>query len=361
MIGENSDGSLVVRTLEQIAVACRNRLSNEAVISGSAKIVNAEIEQIVRDLGTDRDRFMKQNPDEVAFRCLTNAPIHSSIGDKYRIDRALQPRESSAERNYSLLRSIMRDFYKYMKLDLSSRTVTSDELVDRAFSQVPERRTEVLESRKLIDARSKRKFDQLHDYDEVLAEALRGIVFPYDKYDSVLGEYVENDDKKYTYDYLGMFSDKDLELSPGPTSMILFDGDFGHIDNSVFNARLEQCKRFGITAIFPGNSPALSLLEDEDLDQLVKVCDDKKFEGLYILPCFDIALNGVTGGSIMPAPTEIYMNPSNAVVNVEDIVGEFAEGDSSYHITKELADRIKVKFRGSETFSVTRLFPNVLA
>lgn len=360
MIGENSDGALVVRTLEQLSAACRTRLSDEAVTSGDINVVRAELEQIVASVGTDTDPMLTQNPREVGHRCLYGVRLHSSLGKKYRVDRALRPRSSSTERNYSLLYSIYKDF---------QRQVSAGEYIP---------------SRKAIENLSNKMYQKLKngrrpgwdpDVHKAIVDQLKGLAYPKDswvmapKFDYKTGlqifdkngnevyqwESEENPygNHDYIYDYLGTYDDQELQLIPGPTSLVLFEDDAESVDVNLFNARLSQCMQYGITAAFAGD--CMNYLNEEQVRNLIKVSED-----IWILPCFDMRLNGAFSRSIMEAPAEIPINPDNAVVNVEDTTGEFREGDATYHITKELADRIKVNFRKTATFTAERLFPNVM-
>lgn len=339
MLGENSDGSLVIRTLEQISTALRTRISAEAVLSGDIEQVKSELEQIVYTLGTDMDPLANQDPTEVPTRCLTGVKINSSVG-RVRIDRALSPRSSSEERNYTLLHLITASLRESMGMD-----------------------AEVLPSQNNLKEETINCFRRLRRIvSDDVPDKLKGIAFPFDKYDEEIREYVEdlNGDRKYLYDFLGLYNDKDAKYSvvPGPQSIVLFcEAREAVADKSEVRKRLDECRRYGMTAAFTGDSlMSSSYLTEEEIQNLVRVSDD-----IWILPYFDMALNGLTSSAIMPAPTEIVINPNNAVVNVEDVYGEFKEGDSSYHITKELADRIMVRFRRAETISAEQLFPNALS
>jgi hypothetical protein len=309
MLAENEDGTLVIRTLEQLAIAMRNRLSDEAIESENEQTIVAELQQIVDTLGTTADP-MATSEAEVAHRCLYNVSVHSSIGNRFRIDRALRQRSSSTERNYALA-------YKMFNMGLSPNeqgprflSVPSQQDVERVARDRLSR----------LDASTKRRVNNL----------------------------VNPDYRNGSYDYLGTSLDDDTYVFPGPQNLVLFTGDPSDPRNQ---AMLERCYTCGVTAAF-----------DSIYDVPVEYLDDVLFTGdMYILPFFDMRLNGSMSEPIMPAPAQIPFNPDNVMVNVEDTTYEFKEGDATYHMTKELADRVRVNFSGNDqVFDVYRLFPNVL-
>lgn len=306
MIAENSDGMLVVRTLEQLAVACRNRISDKAIDSESREVIMDELEKIVSSLATDADP-MTTTSVETVYRCVQNVSLHSSIGNRFRIDRALRPRSSSTERNYALMYKIFNEAYK-----------------ENPNFKIP--------SRERIEAHSKQALGKL---DAATAEAIKSQANP---------DYVNG-----SYDYMGAISDpSSLLLVPGPQSLILFDMP---PSSQQSKHAIERCEQYGMTAAF------------RSIDQVpANYLDDAIWTGeLYLLNFFDMRLNGSMSKPIMPAPAQFPFNPDNVVVNVEDTTYEFHEGDATYHITRELADRIRVNYRGDDqVFDVYRLFPNVL-
>lgn len=342
MIAENGDGTLVVRTLEQISVALRNRLSDEAVVSGNLDLVLQEMESIVSTLGTDADPMSKQNSREVIHNCVYGVRNHSKVGKKHRIDRSIRQRSSSVERNYALLASLYRHFAEQMHVEGS-----------------------ILPSTEWRKNRSNAKYYQhrtisTKDFEGTsvpIVDELKGLVFPQDKWlqDPETGRFEPSEnpegDRDRLYDFLGTCYDDDIRLVPGPQSLVLFNGpDNG---NPRFMEMLSQCYEYGITAAF--DRTALVSVPAQYSRDLLQVSPN-----IWILPMFDIRLNGAFSESIVAAPSEMPVNPDNLITNVEDTTGEFRSGDASYHITKELANRIKIMFRGSKPFSAEDLFPNVL-
>lgn len=338
MLAQNSDGTLVVRTLEQLSAAMRTRLSDDATVSGSRETVMSELDAIVETLGTDQDPMLTQYGNaEIIHQCLYGVRLNNSVSSKRRIDRAMRQRSSSVERNYALLNQIYEHFCDEMHIT-EDAIPSADYLKD-------------LSTRKFNEYKASKYFKK------EISEELKGIVFPKDKweYDDQLGWLsVENPDgsRDSLYDFLGTFRDTDLRLVPGPQSIVLFDGEMD--DVQTFNRVISQCAEYGITALFTKDMFG-ALANSEYLDNLIFMGDQ-----LAALPFFDIRLNGMMTESIVTAPAETPINPDNLVINVEDTTGEFREGDATYHITKELADRIKVMFRGIATFPAERLFPNVL-
>lgn len=339
MIAENSDGTLVVRTMEQLSAACRTRISDDAVVSGDIDTVMEELEQIIATVGTDMDPMFAKGPGDVAHSCIYGIRLHNSVGKARRIDRAMRQRSSSTERNYSLMVKMCKDFKERMHIDGDA---------------IPSRKTiEEISVRKFAELKRVARSQEYYDLDS----QLKGIAYPVDSwYRNDLGKWVQKENpqgsREYIYDYLGTSKDADLRLIPGPTSLVLFAGDYESQSDS-FNARLQQCLDYGITAAFAGD--CLEHVPADIIPNLIQVSQD-----IWILPCFDIKLNGAFSPSIMEAPAEIPANPDNSVVNVEDTSGEFKSGDAVYHITRELANRIRVHFRGQSRFTAERLFPNVM-
>lgn len=317
MLAESVDAdgnvTLVVRTLEQLSVAMRNRLSDEAIESESSATVLAELQQIADTLGTSSDP-LASNEADVAHRCMHNVSIHSSIGNRFRVDRALRQRSSSTERNYALMYKIFNQWSK----DYSPSN-----------SEIGPKRS--LPSR-----------NNINDYSKRMLSKLKG------KTKSAIKNLANPEFEKGSYDYMGSVSDSETQIIPGPQSLILFD-----VPPSDRRSKdmINKCYNYGITAAFES-------IDNVPADYL----DDVIWTGeLYILPFFDMRLNGSMSKPIMPAPSMFPFNPDNVITNVEDTTYEFKEGDATYHMTQELADRVRVNFRGDDqVFDVYRLFPNVL-
>lgn len=314
MIAESIDAdgntTFVVRTLEQLAVAMRNRLSDDAINSEDEATIVAELQQIVDTLSTTADP-MTMPQGEVAYRCLNDVSVHSSIGNRFRIDRALRPRSSSTERNYALAYKMFNKF-------------------DREFMR--DGRRYVPPSHEKVQGHARHMLDKL---DSQTRRAVNDLANP--------------DYRDGSYDYLGTSIDAETRIFPGPQNLILFLGNPYSQENQRM---IQRCYDYGITAAFTS-------IDDVPADYI----DDVIFtsSGLYILPFFDMQLNGSMSEPIMPAPAQIPFNPDNVVVNVEDTTYEFKEGDATYHMTNELANRVRVNFRGEDQrFDVYRLFPNVL-
>ncbi len=303
----DADGNvmLVVRTLEQLSVAMRNRLSDEAIESEVKSTVLAELQQIADTLGTASDP-LASNEADVAYRCMHNVSIHSSIGNRFRVDRALRQRSSSTERNYALMYKI---FKENPDIDIPSQKEL-DEMTKRSLSKSYEYIDFKMKGQLWRDARS--------------------------------------------YNILGSVDDPALRLIPGPQNMVVFPF---HPKSNRYMQILEQCKDLGITVCTQNPS----ILGEYYKDAIPFGSAENDEDGLDILPFFDMRLNGSLSKPIMPAPSQFPFNPDNIMTNVEDTTYEFREGDATYHMTQELANRVRVNFRGDDqVFDVYRLFPNVL-
>lgn len=315
MLAENADGTLVVRTLEQLSVAMRNRLSDEAIDSENEETIVAELQQIVDALGTTADP-MTMSEQEVAHRCLHNVSVHSSIGNYFRVDRALRQRSSSTERNYALVYKIFRE---------------------NPDIEIP--------SQEWIENNSKERLKKLSRNRSAQWSPGAGTTTVYKQIESLA----------YNFDYLGEYDDPDLVMFPGSQNMVTFTGDSETIlSYDEFERTLQKCETLGVTAAFSGT--IVDYIESIYPDDLIRVSED-----VYILPFFDMKLNGSMSEPIMPAPAQFPFNPDNVITNVEDTTYEFKEGDATYHMTQELSDRVRVNFSGdNQVFDVYRLFPNVL-
>ena len=310
MLAESVDAdgntTIVVRTLEQLSVAMRNRLSDEAIASENEETIVAELQNIVDTLGTAADP-MTMSEQEVIHRCLYNVSVHSSIGNRFRVDRALRQRSSSTERNYALIYKLFNEYERQ-----------TGERID-------------IPSRDKMKEHSNRMLNKL---DYATKQIIRGVANP---------EYLNE-----SYDYLGKAGDPDTLVIPGPQNLIFFDGDPSSPENQRM---IEICHEYGITAGFAGEAYVPSQYAEDAIWT----------NGLLIIPFFDMQLNGSMSKPIMPAPAQIPFNPDNVITNVEDITSEFKEGDATYHMTQELANRVRVNFQGEDqVFDAERLFPNVL-
>lgn len=346
----DDNGTLVIRTLEQISAAVRNRLSSEARYSGDSARMIAEIKQIVDTVGTSMD-LMQASQDETVHELIYNSQRIGS-GGSFMSDRAVLEHASSIERNYDQLQK----FYKEFAETYAFNVVQDGE--SRTINMVPANSEEVGENerrfippnRKAINEMTSAAFMKLTN--ERLKEDLRGLVFPYMRYDDDSGKKVEdvNGKRNYSYDYLGKAGDPDLRLLPGPQNAVLFDNPNGYTQDELNT--LEQCKRYGITAIFHGSVD--SIPEDLQMDA------QEIGNGLYIVPFFYMALNGATGEQLGPAPAQYQYHPTNYTVCVEETTGEVSAGDATAHVTQELGDRTTVTWGDTVTFEAEQLFPNVL-
>lgn len=310
-----------IRTLEQLSVALRSRLSDEAMNSEDTDMIYNELEQIVGTVGTSRD-VMHPGDKAVIESCVTEVSPHSSIGNRYRVDRAMRQRSSSVERNYDLIYHIMNN-------------------VRRNKSNY------VIPPRERIVERSNTQFKKLPNN---LKKKIKGIAFPKDKYSETEQRMIADwyGDREYIYDYLGQSDDNDTIPVPGPQSLILFRTP---PNLNVNREMIDKCKMLGMTAAFDSYANIPETYRGDAIEL---------GNGLYVLPFFDMMLNGCVSEPIVPAPSVIPINPDMVTVCVEDTTYEIKPGDATAHMTHELADRVRVNFTGEETYSAYDLFPTVL-
>ncbi len=308
------DGVVYVRTLEQLAVAFRNRISDEAMLSEDANVVLQELTQLNEVIGTPADPMYH---NDVNVMTLDEVRVASGVGDIARIERAIRPYSSSTERNY----------WEIFKIFGGTRN------------------TYEMPSRKEIEARSNEMFAKLKN--AKVRELMKGVAYPHDTLEWENGEQVNKlnpeGSREHIYDYMGRPQDEGFTLIPGPQSLVYFDENS---DTSV----LKDCKEKGITAAFTD----MSVVPDEYVDDTIIL------EGVVILPFFDMRLNGSVADTIAPAPGQWFFQKNNVIVSDEDTTYEIAPGDASGHATNEGLDKIHFNVDGTEIFDAFDLFPTIL-
>lgn len=304
----NQVTKVYVRTLEQLAVAFRNRLSDEAMLSEDANVVLQELEQLNEVIGTPADPMYRSDINVMSF---DDVRIANGVGSIARVERAMRPYSSSTERNYSLIWDIFRLFGQ-------------DEFGSKAYE---------MPSRKEIESRSTSMIMQLKN--DKIRNLISGIAYP--------RNYNPEGSREHIYDYLGRPQDKGFVLIPGPQSLVYFDS------NSDIS-ELERCKKYGITAAFT----QMEDVPDEYVDDAIIL------EGVILLPFFDMRLNGSVSDAIAPAPGQFFFQRNNVIVSDEDTTYEIAPGDATGHATSEGLDKIHFNVDGTEVFDAFDLFPTIL-
>lgn len=326
---QNEDGtvSIYIRTLEQLAVAFRNRISDEAMVSEKANVVMQELVQLADVVGTPKDPMFNADVNKAMF---DDVRIISGVGSIGRLERALRPYSSSVERNYNLVWKLFTQFGK-------------DEFGDAAYE---------MPSRKAIVEISNTMFAKLN---KATAEALKGVAYPNDKWvpatqtdngDWIKGHYKQDPEgsRQYVYDYLGRPQDEGFQLIPGPQSLVYID-DNQHIED------IEKCKEYGITVAFTDMSNVpYKYIEDAIIIQ----------DGVVILPFFDMRLNGSVADAVTPAPGMFPFKENNMMICAEDTTYEIDPGDASCSSTQEGLDKAHINLDGDELFDAFDLFPNIL-
>lgn len=334
MLTETTDAEgnvvVVIRTLEQLSVAFRNRLSDEAMLSGDSGVVLAELAELENVVGTPSDPMYNES---VAQDTLNDVMVVSGVGFVGRLDRAMRPYSSSIERNYSLV-------WKLFK-----------EIAGEGESVY------AMPSRKEMVARSNKMFGVLKN--NSIKEALKGVAYPNDKWvpaeESETGEgyYAENTEgsRESVYDYLGRPQDEGFMVVPGPQCLVLID-EAGHDDV------VEKCKEFCTTVAFTSME---DVPEDYREDTIILPGKDPDNDpSLILLPFFDMRLNGAVSNPIAPAPGQWLAQRNNVITAVEDTTFEIKPGDASGHMTESCNDKVHFNIDGTETIDVFDLFPNVL-
>lgn len=308
-IEEEGGAGVYVRTLEQLAVGFRNRLSDEAIASKDVDVVISELRQLESVIGTPNDIM---NDPRSNITNIDRVRVVSGFGSVSRLERALRPYSSSTERNFKLVWDLFRLFGKDEDNDFIYR----------------------MPSRESIEKRSNEMYAKLED--KQVKDALKGIAYPNNK----------RQNRETIYDYLGRPSDENFQLIPGPQSLVYFDGT-----NPKDAKVIEQCKKYGITAAFSSLATVPSKYADDAI-----VLD----EGMVILPFFDMRLNGSVSEAISPAPGQFFFQANNSMVVVENTTYDIRPGDASAHFAQEGLDKAHINFEGTEIFEASKLFPNVI-
>lgn len=333
MIGVNSDGSLVIRTFEQLSAAFNSRLSDDAIFAleeaettedrrEAAIRQLAELDVIADVVGTDRDPLYRSDQD-IIHDCFIDVMISGTSSKPDQIDRARRSRSSSVERTYTLLRDIV------MKKK------------GNAYIFPP---------RRAIEKRAREVWRSLP---KDTRDKLYGIGFPKSRWNNEKKKWESGNDWSKSYDLLGTSSDlvpSEAILVPGPQSLVLFSADPSE-NQSLF----DRCMDLGITIAFVDAPPK----QEYALDLFYT--GTKQRDGVWLLPSFDMKLNGSFEDPIMPAPAQYKANPSNFVTCVKDISGEFGPSDAGFAATVELLKRVVFAFKGKEpeVFRPEKLFANI--
>lgn len=344
MIGVNSEGYVdqdgrpqpfVIRTMEQLSAALRTRIDDSVIYDMKQEQQIAALDEIVEVVGTDRDPLARSDAS-IAYDVLIDLPIHGAASHKFSVDRARKARSSSVDRNYTLLVKITNDFARNEQ--------------GKAKYKVP--------SRKAIEKRARNVYYSLG---KDMQKAVRGYAMPNMKQKDN-GKWELGSDWTNSLDLLGRACDPttDSNLIPGPQSFVLFDES---IDENIELAK--KCYKYGITiGIYSESYPSNNFIQDKngnwisfdgDLIQVGK--------NLWVIPCFDMKLNGSFAKPIMPAPAQIKVNPSNYTVFFKDTTGEFGPSDAGAVVAQSFADRTSVTLQGKDpqVFSFEDLFPNTIA
>lgn len=351
MLGENSDpetagSKYAIRTLEQISAALSSRLPDDVVFaewndSDGAQKVKAEqiaaLDKIVRDLGTDRDPLYRSD-SSIAYNCLIDLPIMGTTGNILRADRAIRARSSSVERNYTLL---WRLFRRYAK-----------EVSGKSRFHIPPR--EAIQARSVAVMNGSKILDG--------AVSLEGIGYPKNIVDKN-GKVEPGYDFSRTYDLIGAsdFVPDVEQFVPGPQSLVVFESD----PNENI-ALYRKCRKYGVTICFL-HKPSDAGLSKEDRCEMDLIQTQTQDGQVWILPSFDMLLNGSISKPVAPAPGQYRANPNNYVASVKDTTGEFGPADAGYTATRELIDRAKFFFGSltghgkAEKFQVKDLFKATMA
>ena len=378
MIAQNTDGTIVVRTLEQIATALNSRVSDAAIESENKDTIIAELDYIVETLGTDRDPFLKAYSDEdIAHDVVYSAKTYNSVGSsRTRASRALNPRASSVERNLEQISELYKGLDR-AKQEEAERLGASGTSQLARKSTPPSREKAFKRTTGLAEEIKKRNKDlwgelagiarppkiQLPSgewiYDKWASDTYRfdlvGVDFDIIAVKKKNGEIVRDEENNpIIVEYPGL---RLFDIVPGPQSMVVFT-ECPTIDDQ----KLEWCRDYGMTAAFYGEEA----VPPQYARDAVQISDN-----IWILPFFSMRMNGcesdVRFDGVLkpkgPAPSNIPVHRDNFVAAVENTTGEFRLGDSVAIMTKELANRVNIFFHSVKPskFGIERLFPTIIS
>ena len=350
MIAYNSDGTLVIRSLEQIALACEARLSDFAIMSEDESVMLVEISQIIDTLGTDRDSYTASRTSHgIATDCILGAQVLTGAGQRFRAERAIREHSSREKPAYDLLLRI-RQRYESMCIDSHASMVGSNDQHAKNARNTFYRLQDAIPSNMRGSA---------------IMREIKKVALPKGKKPGFAAFRGDND---YSYNLAATSSTLQASLpyvEPGPLSMVVFEPGWSRDEveskqptlldegsSPVSESPIEICRKLGLTAAFT----SLSDIPREYLGDAMRIS-----EHIWILPFFDMELNGSLSTPGAFAPGEYIANPSNFTVMYEDTTFDMKPGDSTVHFTRECIDRTRVFKHRTEIYSADVLFPNTIA
>ena len=308
---DGETGVHYIRSIEQIASALRHRISDEAIAGRNISTVIKEMDEIVAAVGTPADP-MATNSNNAIAGCLSHLRSYDTVGNMYRIDRALRPRSSDIERNAALMHNLIARAKKVNP----SYSIPSREKVENISRDMASR---------LGSVELSKKISSLVSWSRPGAER----------------------QSKNTYDLIGVVDGKNTidTIVPGPLSLVVFKNN--PTGNALSEKQLTACANYGMTAAFNG----LESVPDKYAENAIDMGN-----GIWIVPFFDMILDRqMRTESIMPAPYQSPLVPNSYVVSNEDTTHEYA-GDSMAHISESLGNRTNFEYSDSEVYSAYDVF-----
>lgn len=150
------------------------------------------------------------------------------------------------------------------------------------------------------------------------------------------------------YDVYGFIDSKNSMLKDcvGPMNAWYV---FKNANKNAVNDATNRAYDLGITMIYETFSDVPTAWASEAI----------QFEKKWIIPFFELRLNG---SEVMPTDAKfsiMRMNPDAFVTHVEDDLNEFSLGDAQVQVFKSMTDRINPAWADNEQISFEDIFPNV--
>lgn len=155
------------------------------------------------------------------------------------------------------------------------------------------------------------------------------------------------------YSFLGTIG-KDTVENIGPRNVWYLPKN---LDENLVEAALDRAESLCITVIMDSPSSLVGRTS-KFANDLVPVPGSK---GMWMLPFFDMELNGSEADPWTGKPAVWVGDPSQVVRTYEDDLNEFSVGDSGFEVFEDFTDRITPSWEGTYEAMASELFADTIA
>lgn len=297
--GNDENGTIILRSLEQLVTAIRNRIGCR-VDSMTSQQVADRVWEIIYDV---TDQAVGMNASASQYEMLSELRPHSSSSSS---TSAMRVQSSVFSRNYDLLKQIQESNGNATMLTATERKEIHDSIVGQnGVSDIAD-----------IWNRS----DILKNY-------------------SVIG-------------YYGSRSGENLSnASIGPSTAIVIGSH--NVDSKRVLGILNACYRRGTTVVISAES--VNSIPDAYIKDAIPISE----YGDMMIPMFDMRLNGSESNPFVPQFSIFRAKFGRYVISAEDPYNVFNLGDAQYKFTRSLVSKLKAHDSGNVAMTAMQMFPNV--